>query len=98
LKRLPLSRLKIDKSFVAGVPGSPEGEAIIRASLSMAHDLGLDVVAEGVETEDQRDFLLSHGCDRLQGYLIARPMGADAFADWWRQHQHQHGQALAPST
>jgi diguanylate cyclase (GGDEF)-like protein len=96
LKRLPLSRLKIDKSFVAGVPGSPEGEAIIRASLSMAHDLGLDVVAEGVETEDQRDFLLSHGCDRLQGYLIARPMGADAFGDWWRQHQH--GQVLAPST
>jgi diguanylate cyclase (GGDEF)-like protein len=95
LKRLPLSRLKIDKSFVAGVPGSPEGEAIIRASLSMAHDLGLDVVAEGVETDDQRDFLLSHGCDRLQGYLIARPMAAEAFAQWWRQHQH--GQVLAPS-
>ena len=95
LKRLPLSRLKIDKSFVAGVPGSPEGEAIIRASLSMAHDLGLDVVAEGVETDDQRDFLLSHGCDRLQGYLIARPMAAEAFAQWWREHQH--GQVLAPT-
>ena len=98
LKRLPLSRLKIDKSFVAGVPGSPEGEAIIRASLSMAHDLGLDVVAEGVEAEDQRDFLLSHGCDRLQGYLIARPMGADAFGDWWRQHLQLHGKAMAPSS
>ncbi|WP_342131786.1 bifunctional diguanylate cyclase/phosphodiesterase [Hydrogenophaga sp. OTU3427] len=85
LKRLPISRLKIDRSFVAGVPGSPEGEAIIRATLSMAHDLGLGVVAEGVETEDQRDFLLSHGCERLQGFLIARPMNADAFATWWRQ-------------
>jgi diguanylate cyclase (GGDEF)-like protein len=84
LKRLPISRLKIDRSFVAGVPGSAEGEAIIRATLSMAHDLGLDVVAEGVETEDQRDFLLSHGCGRLQGFLIARPMDADAFATWWR--------------
>ena len=85
LKRLPISRLKIDKSFVAGVPGSPEGEAIIRATLSMAHDLGLDVVAEGVETEEQRDFLLSHGCERLQGYLIARPMAAADFGLWWRQ-------------
>ena len=96
LKRLPLSRLKIDKSFVAGVPGSPEGEAIIRASLSMAHDLGLDVVAEGVETDDQRDFLLSHGCDRLQGYLIARPMGAEAFADWWRQHRRTQDRVPTP--
>ena len=95
LKRLPLSRLKIDKSFVAGVPGSPEGEAIIRACLSMAHDLGLDVVAEGVETEDQRDFLLGHGCDRLQGYLTGRPMPADAFAQWWLAHRH--GAVATPS-
>ncbi len=89
LKRLPLKHLKIDRSFVADVPGDAEGEAIIRATLSMAHDLGLAVVAEGVESEAQRDFLLGHGCELLQGWLIARPMDADAFAAWWRAHQAQ---------
>ncbi len=97
LKRLPISRLKIDRSFITGVPGSPEGEAIIRATLSMAHDLGLGVVAEGVETEDQRDFLLGHGCERLQGFLIARPMDAAAFAAWWRAHLDALAQR-SPST
>lgn len=84
LKRLPLKHLKIDRGFVADVPGDPEGEAIIRATLSMAHDLGLGVVAEGVEHESQRDFLLGHGCELLQGWWVARPMAAGDFETWWR--------------
>ena len=84
LKRLPLKHLKIDRSFVADVPGNVEGEAIIRATLSMAHDLGLAVVAEGVEHESQRDFLLGHGCELLQGWWVARPMAAADFEAWWR--------------
>jgi diguanylate cyclase (GGDEF)-like protein len=91
LKRLPLKHLKIDRGFVADVPGNAEGEAIIRATLSMAHDLGLAVVAEGVEHESQRDFLLSHGCELLQGWWVARPMPADAFETWWRARAANKG-------
>lgn len=89
LKRLPLSKLKIDKSFITDVPGNAEDEAIIRATLSMAHDLGLQVVAEGVETRAQRDFLLQHQCDTLQGWLYSRALPASAIPDWL----HQHAQA-----
>jgi diguanylate cyclase (GGDEF)-like protein len=87
LKRLPLHRLKIDRSFVRDLPGDKEDEAIVRATLSMAHALGLEVVAEGVELATQRDFLVAEGCDHLQGWLVARPMDADAFVNWWRVRQ-----------
>ncbi|RTL35952.1 MAG: EAL domain-containing protein, partial [Rhodocyclaceae bacterium] len=76
LKRLPLTRLKIDRSFVQDLPGDPEDAAIATATLSIARDLGLDVVAEGVETEAQRDFLLERQCRVMQGYLLARPQSA----------------------
>jgi diguanylate cyclase (GGDEF)-like protein len=76
LKRLPLTRLKIDRSFVEDLPGDPEDAAIATATLSIARDLGLDVVAEGVETEAQRDFLLERQCRVMQGYLLARPQAA----------------------
>lgn len=74
LKRLPLTRLKIDRSFVQDLPGDPEDAAIAAATLSIARDLGLEVVAEGVETEAQRDFLLARQCHIMQGFLLARPM------------------------
>lgn len=87
LKRLPLHSLKIDKSFVRELPGDKEDEAIVSATLSMAKALDLKVVAEGVEVAEQRAFLANLGCDEIQGWLIARPMSADVFADWWRKRQ-----------
>lgn len=78
LKRLPLTRLKIDASFVAGLPDDPEDVAVTSAILSLARDLGLEVVAEGVETESQQRYLVERGCGILQGYLFARPLSAQA--------------------
>ncbi len=86
LKRLPLSRLKIDRSFVQDVPGNPEDEAIIRATLSMAHDLGLEVVAEGVETSAQLQFLRAHGCDVIQGWIYSKALPPELLLPWLKQH------------
>ena len=74
LKRLPIDQLKIDRSFVHDLPG--EGEAIVTAIIAMAHSLHLKVVAEGVETLQQVEFLRKAGCDNVQGFFFARPMTA----------------------
>ena len=76
LKRFPISTLKIDRSFIAGLQHGAEDAAIVRAIIVMGHSLGLQVVAEGVEDEAQRQVLREVGCDQLQGYLIGRPMPA----------------------
>ncbi len=73
LKRLPIQRLKIDRSFVRGLGSDPDDEAICASIILLASSLGLDTVAEGVETEAQRDWLAEHGCGELQGYLLGRP-------------------------
>lgn len=94
LHRLPIDTLKIDRSFVmdlaapapsvanaAAASDDDSGTAVIRAIFSMARSLGMNVLAEGIETEAQREFLLSQGCQRMQGYLFGKPMPADkAFA------------------
>ena len=81
LKRLPLHELKIDRSFIQDTPGDPGDTAIVEMILSMARHLGLKVVAEGVETRAQADFLAAHGCDAMQGYLYARPVSVAQWLD-----------------
>ena len=76
LKRFPAQTVKIDRSFVSGLPTDRDDAAITQAVIAMAHSLGLEVVAEGVETQAQMDYLRGLGCDEAQGYLIGRPMAA----------------------
>ena len=77
LKRLPINTLKIDKEFVGDLGRDPDDEAITSTVITMAHSLGLNVVAEGVESEAQMEFLREHGCDEIQGYWLARPLEVD---------------------
>jgi diguanylate cyclase (GGDEF)-like protein/PAS domain S-box-containing protein len=79
LKRLPISRLKIDRSFVAELPGDASDASIVDAICNLGRALGLQVIAEGVETEAQRQFLLGAGCHEYQGWLFAPALAADEF-------------------
>ena len=77
LRRFRLDSLKIDKSFVREILVEPDDATIVRTVIGMAHSLGLDVCAEGVETREQLAFLRAEGCDRVQGFLYGRPMAAE---------------------
>ena len=82
LRRLPVAELKIDRAFVSDLADSEGARSIALAVMQMAKSLGLRVVAEGVETEAQRDILIGMGCDELQGYLFGKPMPAASLAVW----------------
>jgi EAL domain-containing protein (putative c-di-GMP-specific phosphodiesterase class I) len=83
LKRFPLDRLKIDRSFVRDLIQDSTEASIVSAIIAMAHELRLEVVAEGVETQEQYDYLCAEGCDVVQGYLIAQPMPRHRFEAMW---------------
>jgi len=82
LKRFPFDVLKIDRSFVAGLPGDPDDVSLVKAILAMAKGLDLDVVAEGVENEEQLRFIAAQGCDLAQGYFFAKPMNEERYREY----------------
>jgi diguanylate cyclase (GGDEF)-like protein len=79
LKRLPLDQIKIDRSFVRDITSDPNDAAIVQTIVAMTQALGLNVIAEGVETEAQRDFLDKHGCHAFQGFLFSKPVPLEQF-------------------
>jgi EAL domain-containing protein (putative c-di-GMP-specific phosphodiesterase class I) len=86
LKRLPINVLKIDRSFVRDLHRDPDDAAICAAILAMAHNLDLEVVAEGVELEAQLDFLRRRDCDQFQGFYFSKPLPVPAFEALFRGH------------
>jgi diguanylate cyclase (GGDEF)-like protein/PAS domain S-box-containing protein len=97
LKRFPLSRLKIDRSFITDIPHDADDMAITSAIISLAQKLGLKVIAEGVETEEQAGFLIESGCDEIQGYLFSRPVAEGQFTAMLQKtgsiHLHENERA-----
>jgi EAL domain-containing protein (putative c-di-GMP-specific phosphodiesterase class I) len=91
LQQFPIGTLKIDKSFVRNAADDPDDATIVRTIIEMGRSLGLQVLAEGIETEQQRRFLLNNGCQYGQGRLFGEPASADAFLDMvLRQETGQH--------
>ncbi len=98
LRRLPADRIKIDQSFVRNIGVDPDDEAIVRATIEMAHRLKRAVVAEGVEIEQHLQFLRQHGCDELQGYLFCRPLQPISFDKLLAERQRLlEGQVAEPA-
>lgn len=92
LKRLPIDRLKIDRSFVHDIGRDPGDEAICRAIIQLARTLGLETVAEGIEREDQASFLLAEGCQYAQGFLYSRPLPAnELYIEWYNRLSSKAG-------
>lgn len=89
LKRFPLTTLKIDRSFVGQITTNPDDAGVATAIIAMAHRLNLNVVAEGVETEAQLDFLKPYHCDSVQGYFLSPPLAADAMAERLQEERHK---------
>jgi len=86
LKRFPIDTLKVDRSFIREIPDDPEDRAIAEAIIAMGRTLSLTVIAEGVETPAQQEFLRAHGCDQMQGFYFSKPIAADEFAELLRNH------------
>ena len=91
LKQLPVHELKIDKSFVQRLEQDPDDQIIVRSTIELAHNMGLTVVAEGIEDQFALDWLGEHGCEKAQGYFISRPQPAETLTVWLKQ-QKGHNQ------
>jgi diguanylate cyclase (GGDEF)-like protein/PAS domain S-box-containing protein len=89
LKRFPIDNIKIDRSFIKDIPGNNDDATITRTIIDMTHNLRLKVVAEGVETKAQLDFLREQGCDEMQGYYFSRPLAEDAFLKLVQAQQYK---------
>jgi EAL domain-containing protein (putative c-di-GMP-specific phosphodiesterase class I) len=85
LKRFPLDRLKIDRSFISSISRYQDNLSIASTIIAMGHSLGFEVLAEGVETEEQLNFLRDKGCDFYQGYIKSKPISAEEFTELLRQ-------------
>jgi diguanylate cyclase (GGDEF)-like protein len=96
LKRYPIDTIKIDQSFVRHITTDSDDAAIAIAIIAMAHSLKLTVVAEGVETEEQRSFMVQHRCDAIQGYLLSAPLPADDVTAWLRARDARGRQGTTP--
>ncbi|QCI12604.1 EAL domain-containing protein [Pseudomonas putida] len=90
LRALPIDHLKIDRAFIKDLPGDDDAVAIARAIIDLGHALGYHITAEGIETQAQYDFLRNAGCDQGQGYLLGRPMPAEALQAWLGSHRQGH--------
>lgn len=91
LQRLPIDQIKVDRSFVMDMTTNGENAVIVRSILDLAHSLGMEVVAEGVETSTIRDTLEEMGCDLIQGYHVCRPVDAEGYTKWYRHASRVHG-------
>ncbi len=84
LKQLPVDELKIDMSFIKKLPHDEDDKIIVKSTIELAHNMGLTVVAEGVETQDGLEWLKANNCDLMQGYFISKPIPGDEFAHWYQ--------------
>jgi EAL domain-containing protein (putative c-di-GMP-specific phosphodiesterase class I) len=86
IKHFPIDTLKVDRSFIRNLPYDSEDRAITEAVIAMGKNLNITVVAEGVETQEQKDFLRDHICDEMQGFYFSKPIAPDQFGDLLRNH------------
>jgi EAL domain-containing protein (putative c-di-GMP-specific phosphodiesterase class I) len=93
LKKLPVNAVKIDKSFVIHMTEDPDDAQIVRSTIELAHNLGLKVIAEGVETREVWDQLLALGCDEAQGYYMSRPLPAQEMTRWLCESPSANGRS-----
>lgn len=91
LKRLPVDELKIDKSFVLALHEASEDAVIVRSAIELGHNMGLEVIAEGVETQEAQSTLKAYQCDMAQGFLISKPLPSEAFMSWLEAHRNRRG-------
>ena len=98
LRDLPIDQLKLDRSFISRMDGDPMATALVRSTVSLAHSLGLEMVAEGVERADTQELLRSFGCDQAQGYHISRPVPAAELERWLADRQVLAARTLSRST